>query len=90
MLEVDIAEGSGIRGRTVHGGGRFHGRFGVQSGTVHAGGRYRGRFGVQRANHPRSGHKSRMVQVSGVEPSTLEVDIMEGSGSKAEPSMLRV
>ena len=45
---------------------------------------------ISRVNHPRSGHKSRMVRIPEGEPSTLEVDIMDGSWSKAEPSTLRV
>ena len=40
-------------------------------------------------NLPCWGHESRMVRVSGSEPSAVEVDFMEGSGSKAEPSTLR-
>ena len=39
---------------------------------------------------PRLGPESRMVRVSGVGPSTLEVNIVDGSMSKAEPSMLEV
>ena len=41
-------------------------------------------------NLPRYGHESRMVRASGGEPSTVEVDFMEGSGSRAEPSTLGV
>ena len=51
-LEACIADGSGIRGRTVHAGGRYHGRFGVQSGTFHAGDQYRGWFNVDGLNRP--------------------------------------
>ena len=42
------------------------------------------------ANLPHLGSESWTVRVSGVEPSTLEVDIVDGSMSKAEPSMLEV
>ena len=41
-------------------------------------------------NRPRGGHESRMVRIPGVEPSTLGVNITEGSGSRAEPSTLGV
>ena len=41
-------------------------------------------------NHPRSGHESRMVQIPEGEPSTVEVDIMDGSESKVEPSTVEV
>ena len=40
------------------------------------------------ANLPRLGPESRTVRVSVVEPSTLEVDIVDGSGFRAGPSML--
>ena len=61
-LEACIADGSGIRGRTVHAGGRYHGRFGVQSGTFHAEGMNRGWFRHQGANHPRWKSISRKVR----------------------------
>ena len=41
-------------------------------------------------NLPCLGPESWTVRVSGVEPSTLEVDIADGSMSKAEPSTLEV
>ena len=66
----------------------YRGWFGVQSGTFHAGDQYHGRFSVNRVNHPRSGHESRKVRVSEVEPPTLRVCITDGSESKAEPSTL--
>ena len=39
-------------------------------------------------NLPRSGHESRMAQIPEGEPSTVAVDIIDGSESKAEPSTL--
>ena len=39
-------------------------------------------------NLPRWGPESRMVRIPGVEPSTLGINITEGSGSRAEPSTL--
>ena len=105
-LKPDIEDGADTRGRTIHVGSLYHGRFGVKSGTVHAGGMNRGWCGYQGSNHPRWesisrkvrgqernlprwGPISRMVQISGSEPSAVEVDFMEGSGSRAEPSTLR-
>ena len=61
-LEACIADGSGIRGRTVHAGGRYHGRFGVQSGTFHAEGMNRGWCGYQGSNRPRWRSISRKVR----------------------------
>ena len=40
------------------------------------------------ANLPRFGASARMVRVSGVEPSTLEVDFVDGSMFRAGPSTL--
>ena len=68
----------------------YRGWFGVQSGTFHAGDQYHGRFSVNRVNHPRSGHESRKVRVSEVEPPTLRVCIADGSEFKVGPSTLRV
>ena len=39
-------------------------------------------------NRPRSGHESRMAQIPEGEQSTVAVDIIDGSESKAEPSTL--
>ena len=89
-LRACIADGSDTRGRTVHGGGRYHGWFGVQSGTFHAEPQYRGWFSVDGVNRPRYGHESRMVQIPEGEPSTVAVDIMDGSTPKVGPSTLRV
>ena len=47
MSEVDIVEGSGAAGRTVHDNAQFHGRFNIQKQTFHAGAQYHGRFGVR-------------------------------------------
>ena len=61
----------------------------LQDLTFHVNAPYRGRFGVQGLNLPHLGPESWMVRVSGVEPSTLEVDIVDGSVSRREPSTLR-
>ena len=42
------------------------------------------------ANLPHLGSESWTVRVSGVEPSTVEVDIVDSSGFRAGPSMLEV
>ena len=68
----------------------YHGRFDAKSGTFHAEPQYHGRFSVNRVNHPRSGHESRKVRVSEVEPPTLRVCIADGSEFKVGPSTLRV
>ena len=61
---------------------------GFKGWTFHAGATYRGWFGVQVLNPPRLVPISRTVRVSRVEPSTLEVDIADGSMSRAGPSTL--
>ena len=88
-LKVDIADGSILQDRTFHVSVPYRGQFGIHvlnhprlvpiSWTV----QYPG------ANLPRLGPESRMVRVSGVEPSTVEVDIVDGSGFRAGPSTLR-
>ena len=40
------------------------------------------------ANHPRFGTESRTVRASGLEPSTLRLNIADGSMTRAVPSML--
>ena len=60
----------------------------LQDRTVHADVPFRGWFGIHVLNLPRFGPESWTVRVSGVEPSTLEVDIMDGSISRAGPSTL--
>ena len=66
------------------------GWFDAKSGTFHAVDQYHGRFISQERNHPCSGHESRMVQIPEGEPSTVEVDIMDGAEFKAGPSTLKV
>ena len=88
-LKVDIPDGSILQDRTFHVSVPYRGQFGIHvlnhprlvpiSWTV----QYPG------ANLPRLGPESRMVRVSGVEPSTVEVDIVDGSGFRAGPSTLR-
>ena len=88
MLKADIMDGSISRGKPstlyarIVDGSRSKGR------TFHAEGRYHGRFNILSTNLPRCMPESWMVRGQKGEPSTLEVDIMEGSISKGEPSTL--
>ena len=55
---------------------------------AHAGGPFHGRFRGSRANPPRRRSISWTVRYKITEPSSLEVDIMDGSGLRSEPSTL--
>ena len=98
-------DGSRSKGRAIHAGSRYYGRFMSQKRIFHAVCPNRGRFKVKRVNHPRWRLISWKVQYLGAnlpcwraeswtvqgqkgEPSTLEVDIMDGSISRGEPSTL--
>ena len=84
-LEVDIMDGSAIRGRTFHELGAYHGWFMSQKRTFHAVCPNRGRFEVKGVNLPRRRAESWTVRGQNGEPSTPVVDIMDGSYLKHEP-----
>ena len=67
---------------------RFQAGSFTTDGTIRVFGVYRGWFSVYGVNLPRWRSISWKVRIPGGEPSTLKVDFMEGSESKAEPSTL--
>ena len=106
-VKVDIVEGSGEAGRTIHVNAPFRGRFSIQKQTFHAEDRYRGWYDLKQRNHPHwrpISWKVRYLEVNRPcrreiswkvqgqqgEPSMLLPRIMEGSVSRSKPSTVKV
>ena len=78
-------DGSRLKRRTFHELGAYHGWFISQKRTFHAGGTYHGWFDIKQRDLPRCMPESWKVRGQRGEPSTLLVDIMDGSYIKHEP-----
>ena len=88
-LSLDIVDGSILQDRTFHVNAPYHGWFSIQARTLHALGLNHGQFGIQGLNLPRFGPESWTVRVSVLEPSTLRLNITDGSYLRREPSTLK-
>ena len=88
MLGARFMDGSGAVGRTFHAEGPNHGWFDIKQRNLPCWRPVSWMVQVLEANLPCWRSISWMVQYEITEPSTLEVDIMEGSAAKGEPSTL--
>ena len=82
-------DGSILQDRTFHVSAPYRGQFGYQVLNLPRWRSISWMVQYPGANLPRLGPESRMVRGSRVEPSTLKVDIVDGSMSKGGPSTLR-
>ena len=87
-LRARFQAGSFTTDGTIREFGAYRGWFSVYGVNLPRGESISRKVRGPERNLPRYGHESRMVRASGGEPSTVEVDFMEGSGSRAEPSTL--
>ena len=85
-LYARIVDGSRSKGRTIHAGSRYYGRFMSQKRTFHAVCPNRGQFEVKMVNHPRWRLISWKVQYLGANLPCWRAESWTVQGQKGEPS----